>query len=629
MIWENQLEEVKGKKDKRVAKWRRRIDRAIKKRKPHAEAWKKIRDYISTKGSEFDNDEGIDCPRVNKTRAFRNNRVSGFVFKNPRAIVRPVGQNGYEQIEVMGQNGPEMVPRYQIAEHLLNFVMSQESMGADRKSRRLATNGVESLGVSKVGYRADFANGNETNRTFAYDDERQEWNRDPSLSGEADSRGVPGNLIPAPEEYGRAYPLAPTSESWFWDIVSAERMLYDPDGENEFYDHDWVACEYYWPLKRIQKNKRFKASVRKQVTATVKADDFSEYDMKTAGEDGLDRDEEYGRVFEIWDIRNEEVLWYADGCHEFLAIENYPMGVDHCPYTHFAPDQNDGEWLPHPIMSDLVPINQEIDKLHQLDLQAHLGNIPKWGYVEGDIEDDPMDVLMSPVPNECVKFNAKVAGRAREALFGITRQFTPPDTYMRYQQLEKDFDEVAGQSSESRGRASSKLATGINEISQANRVREDDWRAQFAASLKATYKKMLDSIQANMDVSTAVAIAGKDGEEFVATITPEMIVGDFDVSVDIEDMMPRSTDMEIAAIERAMAQFGQYPLLALVPEVSGPVLDKLHINSASMREGLQKMAQAWLQMQMGPPPNETDVNGGAAPAGNFGDLAAQNMGGAM
>jgi len=630
MIWDEQLTQIKGGINKDVARIQRKLDRAIAKRKPHAERWKKNWDYLKGKGH---NDIAGDAPRINKTRAFVNNRTASFIYKNPRFIVRPVNQNGLDEIPAPTQEDPTAtVPRHIIAEHLLNFVMSQPGMGADRKSRRFGKNGIVSLGVSKVGYSAEFDDGEYSDNFYAHDD-AQGWLRDPGGDSDTDGRGVPQNLIPTTEEYGKKYPLKPTSERWFWDVVQPQRMLYDTDGESEFRDHDWVACEYYWPLDSVKNNPRFNKEVTKTLKATVKAEQISEMEV-LAVEQGitldhkLEDEDEYARVFEFYDIRHKEVLWLADGCSDFLATEDYPDGVDHSPYVHFAPDENDGEWFPHNIVTDLIPINQEIDKIHQADLYAFYGNPPKWGYIEGHVEDDEMEKVVSPVPNEYVKFNKQAAGDPRKSVFPLDRQFSPPDTYMRLQQLERDFDEVAGQSSESRGRASSKLATGINEISQANRVREDDFRAQFSAKLKEVGKKMLDSIQANMDVPTAVAIEGPDGEMFVNTITPDMLEGDFDVSVDVEDMMPRSTDLEASNLVQIGNLFGQYPLMGADERVSGPILDKFHINSKPIREGLTEMAQMYVQMTMGPPPNQPDAQGGTEPAANTGDLAAQ-MGGRL
>ncbi|MBK6900131.1 MAG: hypothetical protein IPH09_13015 [bacterium] len=621
--------EITGNVDDRVAKWRRKIDRAIAKRKPHAEMWKKTEEYISLQRVANHNPatDGDLCA-VNKTRAFINNRVASFVYKNPRFIVRPVNQNGMEPLDVNGKT----VPRHQVAEHILNFIVQQPSFGADRASRRMAKAGLTSIGVVKVGYKPDYGKGTHTKESYIYDEQGRTWLRDPMLPQDVDSRGVPQNLIPAPDGAGKPYPIRPTSEKWFTDWVPPERMLYDPDGENEFFDHEWVACEYYWPISDIKANKRFNKTVREQVKGTAKAQLIDEGKIVAAargvGQDAvIEEDEEYGRVFEIYDIRDKEVLWYADGCSDFLAIEEYPLGVAHSPYVHFIPDEGHADWYPHPVVTDLIPINQEIDKLRLLDLHGAYGNTPKWGFLRGDIEDEQLEALMSPIPNEAVRFEKFSHADPKKSLFAIDRQYTPPDFYARMQQLERDFDEVAGQSSEARGRASSQLATGINAIQQSNALREDDYRAQFSAAWREVGKKLLDSVQANMDIPTAVAIDGPDGEMFIGTITPDMIEGDYDVSVDVEDLMPRSTDLEMSNLIQMANLFGQYPLMGSDERISGPLLDKAKINSASLREGLVAMAQIYRQLQMGPPPNQPDAQGGAQPAQDPA-MMMQQMGGA-
>lgn len=654
-VWEKLTTEVTG-GDERLQEWLKKIDRSIKKRRPHAKEWKRNHEYISLKRiRDHDPEEDGDLPAVNKTRAYIKNRVASFVYKNPRFMVRPVNPGSADVVQVpTGQIDPQTgqpimreVEKHRVAEHLLNFVFSQPSFGADRTARRFAIAGLTSLGVTKVGFKAEFGNGYETEELYAFDEESGTFLRNPAMSPEPDERGVPMNLVPTDNpEYGKPYPLMPTSEMWFWDWVPPHRMLIDPDGENEFYEHDWVGLEYYVPLKELQESDEFPKKLTKRLKGTLKADDFSEediyeFDGVVADADEFDDDTEYVRLFMIHDIKNRKILLIADGLDEFLLEKDYPDGLYHSPYVFFRPDEELGEFYQHPVVSDLVPINQEIDKIHSLILASAYGNTPKWGYVEGDLDDDQLDVLMSPVPNEAIKFNKLSTGNPKDSLFPIDRQYQPPDLYQMLAALERAFDEVATQSGEDRGVASSKLATGVAAITASKRNLEDDYRAMFAAALREVGKKLLDSIQANMTREMAIAITGPDGEVFTGNISPEMIQGDFDVAVDIEDLMPRSTEAEMANIIQMANLFGQYPILGVNQAVSGALLDKARMNSAALREGLQEVAQTYLQLQMGPQvaqmlnqqgdqtanasPN-ADAQGGAGPVTGEADMLKQMTG---
>lgn len=621
-IWNQALKEVGNSISDDMKKWRYRINRAIKKRKPHAEQWKLNEDYISLERfKKRDQQIFLDVPAKNKTRAFINNRVASFVFKNPRFILTPSTPMSSDIIQVQTiENGQQIVKeiqKHRVAEAILNFIIQQPSFGADRVCRRMAKASLVSMGVAKVGFKADFGNGYETDEKYLFNEDTLSFPTDPGLDDGRDDNGVPTNLIPSSD--GRPFPIQPLTEKWFWDWMPAKQMLYDYNSGVEFYDHDWVACEYHLPLKEIKESEEFNEKAREAVVAV--ADDGTE--MNPFGDD----DEEYsamGRIFVIHDNENDEVLIMADGGTEFLKRGEFPKGVQHSPYVNLRPDEEQEGFYPHPVTTDLRPINQEIDRWHLLDLQGGYENIPKWGYREGDIEDDQLDALFSPIPNEAIKFKKTAPDDLRHSLRSIERSTTPPDHYMRLQRLEQDFDEIAGQSGESRGVGSTNLATGVAAIEHHAQIREDDHRTQLAAALNEMGKKTLDSLQANMTKDQAVTIVGEDGESFVSEVSREMIQGDFDVSVGVEDMMPRSSNTELSQTIQMATVFGQYPLLGADEAVSGVLLDKAHINAPGIRKGLANMAKMSLQMQTGA--NEADVLGNKEPVETEGQLVQQNAG---
>ena len=75
MIWEKGLVEITGNVDDRVAKWRRKLDRAIAKRKPHAEMWKKTEEYIIVGSTEADPFEGKISNESPLGRALLNHKA--------------------------------------------------------------------------------------------------------------------------------------------------------------------------------------------------------------------------------------------------------------------------------------------------------------------------------------------------------------------------------------------------------------------------------------------------------------------------------------------------------------------------------------------------------------------------
>lgn len=574
--------------------WRYRIDRAIRKRKPHVKNWRIYQDYLDMKHYDIESPL-LNQVAINKCRAFVNSRLSSLAFKSPRVTLRP--RAGSPNDEVQTKSG-ETIQKFKVTEHITNYLTSQPRFGMARTLRRFAKAGLCNMGVVSVGYEADYTDGSVTDELYAYDEATQEYLKDPST----------GEMIQVQsEEYGRPYPKEPSDEKWFVEWIPAWRMLIDPDGENEFYDHEWVGCEYSVPLDEVKKNPIFKKSVTKGLNATVRAHTYDDEppDESEDFEPELKSELECVRIFKIHDIKNKKIRYLADGCGEFLAVQDYPKGLDHSPYVFFRLDENDEEFYPHPPISDAIPIAQALDVLNELDMAMRRQNIPKRVVEDGSLEDEELDVLNSPVPNEMVKCKA---GRDPRAIIGMAPMASMQmDSITMVNRYEMAFDEIVGQSAMDRGGSGPDLAAEVNAIQMAQRVRTDDYRSVYLDAVREIFKKLIDSEQANMTRSHAISL-DVNGEVFAEDIDSTMITADVECEIDVEDMLPRSSDMEVAQLEHVMSVIGQYPWLATKPALIDAWLEKIRVPNTRIREELVQAANEALQAQNGA--NNPDMMGG-------------------
>ena len=302
------------------------------------------------------------------------------------------------------------------------------------------------------------------------------------------------------------------------------------------------------------------------------------------------------RLFRIFDFEKNRLIVLADGHGKYLRNDPIPGSIDHSSYVFFRPHERDGEFYPRPPASDLLWINQEYDVAHQQLLFAMRKMARKYIVSDGAFSDGEMEKLTS---NEDMAY-AKTSKPLTEAIQPLPLPNVPGEIFAYLSLVAKDFDEVAGQPAESRGLATAKTATQVSEMSGRETMREDFMRNVLSDSLREVGKKLLDSIQDSMTLPMAIAIEGSDGQVFQTEIQPEMIVGDFDVSVDVTEMQPHNKDLQRAQLIQTLQIAGQSPFLVASEPVARAVLEPFGIKDERVIKALVQQAQAQLMMAMAP-----------------------------
>lgn len=572
MIHDKQLKFPSGFETDDAAKWFRRIERGLKRRRAESDQWKKNERYENMEHWDAD-DAGSrrDKVTINKIGAWVNSRIPTIMYRQPRFNVRPVRPEGYQPVPVLamdpqtGQEQQKAVPKHRVIENLMNFIVSQPSFGFNRQLRRFVKASLIGYGCMKVGY--------------------------------------------APEFEGEGDDVESVKDKWFVEWIPYWRMVIDPDGENEFYDHEWVACEYIESIEDVKNNSLFKNT--EELEATLEEYDPEEYYRKSDiftevltvhGEERADK----VRLFEIIDLKNERIIVIAEGHGELLRDDPLPPGIDHSPYVFFRPQERMMEFYPRPPATDLIPINDEYNNYRSQVATGIRRAVRKFIMKRGALDEANIDKLMSPD-------DMAVAETDLPDIASVLAPVPIPgmngEIFGYGSTIPRDFDEIAGQPGEARGAATAKTATQVNVMQGVGAVREDDLREIFAGALREIGKKLLDSIQANMTSEEAISIEGPDGQIFQTVVEHSAVVGDFDVGVDVSEMVPRNTDVEKAQFLEAMQIISSAPWLVIEPAMAEAVLDMFRIKSQPVRDGLIAAAQAQMQQAAGPPPGQGGQGG--------------------
>lgn len=616
--------------DEEVRVWHWNLQRGLKKREREEIRWSQNEDFDDLCHYGDDSEEDIrknDRITVNKIGSWCNSKMAAICFKNPAFVVRPVRQRDYNPIPIQGvdqatgQMTQMMVPRYRVVENAMNFIIGQPNFGIADTGRRICKSGLLSYGAGKVGYSNDFAD--------VPMDKKVKQEAEVGPDGKPDFSSFeldPRTGLPIKDKDGNWIPkgLRPTREFWFVDHVPAWNMVIDPDGGNDFYKHGWVAEEIIRPLDEVKKDRLYKNTKDLAANAYLLEDPNS--DQPQASVDGpgylddaiMDRCKMV-RLFEIYDFKTNRLLVVADGYGKFLRNDSIPSGIYHDPYVFFRPYEKSsrrGEFYPRPPASDIVPINREINADRTIMLRAE-----RWDAVQryirykntgGSISDTELEKFLGPDGVVVIDADGDPAGMTPLRL--LEKQQVSGSLFSYSDLRSRDFDEIGGQSGEMRGIATAKTATQADIMQSGGTAREDYMRNQLAQTFRHIGKKLLDSMQKNMTIDMAVAIEGQDGQLFMGTVSPNDIEGDYDVSVDVTEMMPRNSNVERAQFIDFLNIRSQDPSITAHPVLAEAILDMWQIRNQGVRDALVEISQAAMQARMGPPPGMPG-SGQAPPTG--------------
>lgn len=634
------VNQFSGEAEEGVKWWFHQIDRGINLRKEEETRWEHNESFEDLK--QWDGELGRgDETTINKVGSWIRTHRAAMAYRNPKVKVTPKSSAGWKPIPIpiMGDDGtPEidpmtgqvvvqMVERHKVREALINDIISAPLFGLKKTLSRVIKAGALGYGVVKVGYRPIF----ETE----YQPDKPEQMVKITGDGLDFSEYVlnPVTGMPAVDDEGNLISRAsiPAWEDWFIDWVHYRHMIIDPDGGNDFMKHAWVAHEYVRSLEDVKNDSLLENT--KDLEATG---DFYRVEDHTStmsrpewlNDEHVAEKAKQVRLFEIWDLRNERLIILADGYGKYLRNEAVPRGTRYSPFVFYRPNEvicEDEKFYPRPPVSDLAPINDEYNKARRQQLVAMKKSNRKVLIKKGALDTINITKLINDRDMEIVEIQ-------QDGAYGIgdsIMPYTPPpvsDTiYANIAQISRDFDEVAGQPGESRGVASSKTATQVNNMSQYAGVRLDFDRMILADMLREAMKKLSDSIEANMTVERAVSILGPEGQTIVGIIDPDMIIGDFDVDIDIEDMMPVDSAQQ-AALKIQFAQVaGQSPWLVADETLAMGWGSEFGVKDMNFLKALSRSAQMQMQMMMAP---EQPKVPNAPPPQNEADAIAQ-MGAGM
>lgn len=471
------------------------------------------------------------------------------------------------------------------------------------------SNAFFSLGAMKCGYRCDFEDDKDRG-VFARDDLGNYVigeDGDPVLErGKYLTRR--GERIR--DEFGVPvlHPGRITKEKFWVEVTDPEMLLFDVESGPDFFQHRFLIEERVLPLSQVKNDPRYSRAVRDRLTATETAGSSQDSGREFARRTGAlpasteaSKDEERVRFYDIYDFENDRLMALPeDDDAEFLLDDVMPAGMEHGPerFLKFTEDIG-AEWYPIPDAIDMALVNQEYN-ITRSQMMVHRGHT-KTRYLELPGVFDRAD---SNAEEEREKW--ATGGDATLIKVNDANGIQPAPkaqldaSFMQaIPNIQLDFNDVAGMPGEARGVADADTATQASILASGAELRNNDRRDnQVQVWLCEIARALLISGQANADRDSVVMqkiIEATGVAPFDDRVrTPEEMLGEYEVTVEIGSTLPKSDPRTRAQISEFMTTVAQNPWIGGVKGLTRRWLDSINLDPEIAEElaMLAEQAQA-------------------------------------
>ena len=265
-----------------------------------------------------------DETTINKVGAYIKDKRAALAFKNPRAKYIPRKAAGYTPVPVavMGPDGTpqkddqgqvvvKMVQPFKLREALINDIISHPDFGFARTITRVSKNSEIGYGAAIVRYVPEF----ET--PLKKKSEETAVLGEDGLVDFSDFHTSEVDGLPLEDDDGELVrkDQIPVWEQWSIDSVSYRKLILDPDGEEDFKYHRWIAMEVIRPLDEVKKDPLLKNTrdLGENNDCYYEEDYNRDMSDRLLDTEQLKSKVKRVRLFYIFDMVNDRMIILSDG----------------------------------------------------------------------------------------------------------------------------------------------------------------------------------------------------------------------------------------------------------------------------------------------------------------------------
>ncbi len=445
-----------------------------------------------------------------------------------------------------------------------------------------------------------------------------------------------------------------TDEMYRYTYVDARHMLL-PDEGADSQRWTWIGEQVLVPLAQAKADSRFPKGLRDQFEANTSGINEGSYaHIKSV------QDDEQFRYTEVYDMIGKRMIIWADGqgFEDFLVDDMLPPGIEDHPYALLSIGEailgpTPCPW-PMPFTKAWLEPQREYNISRQQIMEGGKRSARKVVYDDGTFPD----------ADEAVKFLQDPSDMGAAKINDITRPplvLSVPDInpaiYKNVPMLMNDWRIITGQTGARLSGPEGSTATESTFVERAANLRDAELQSLISDWLAEGGKKMLQLVKKTLTLGLWIKMRGFSDKEFMKyaeryfqvpqeqlqalmqgvpglkemimlrfgddkweMVTREQLTFEADVSVAPGSMRPRNLDLERQNWLEFLKILGQFPQLALSPELLKETASKFEGINERMLDELTSLAQKMMNVQA----NVAGRQGGSANGGGAGSSTAGN-----
>lgn len=422
---------------------------------------------------------------------------------------------------------------------------------------------------------------------------------------EAERTGL-GVTFPSDDEVIRSAPTTKTVVTA--DHPSVERIspfdIYvDPDA-TRFRNARWIAQRLYVPLESAKRNEDWDPKARRRLKGTAMSEAKKDQETTFEGEE-RGKDTEFVVVWEYYDLVNNQMCVFAEGCDEFLIeMQETPLPFPH-PFV-FALNYIVPEKL-YPIgdVETVVPLQMELALTRTQMINDRKRYRRMYLYKPDEIGADGLAALMSAEDNAMIPVDYD--GPLTDVLAPVGTTPLPPEFYNQTAMIIDDLNLTTGVTEYQRGTLSEirRTATEASMIQDMANARSADKLALVEQTISELARRTVQLAQEFLTTEQIARVVGEAGVQTWVSYDRERIEGEFDFQVEAGSTQPMN--------ETFRRQSAMQMMDAMAPFVQMGVVDPQKLAEHVLRNGFGVKDPSSFMAQMPPMTGVQDPQAGLMP----------------
>ena len=341
----------------------------------------------------------------------------------------------------------------------------------------------------------------------------------------------------------------------FIERVSPFDMYIDPEATC-IDDAQWICQKLIVPVEEAKKDKRYKASVRKKLSADSRVSPTMSYTDRTVQDDYLTEVDRVA-IYEYYNIEENTMSVFTLESDEFL-VDPIPM-----PYAYGQPfvmlrnyDVPD-YFYPMGDLESIESLQLELDMTRTQLVNARKRYARKYLYHERSFGPEGREALESDEDGRLVPVVDENKPLS-EVVIPMPQTPLSPEVYNMSAIIEQDINTVSGVSEYARGQMPEirRTATEASIIADAGNARVSEKLAIVELGISECARRVIQVMQQFMTGEHVVRVSAKAGADLFVPYSRDDIVGEYDFSVEAGSTQPINDTvrkLQAVALMNAMA----------------------------------------------------------------------------